>query len=71
MANPAIKIKASLLIRVRNCRLVLVLASEFEFAIALREDLKVAAGEPIGRVNIADGRVQPHRVVMGNEATEA
>jgi len=30
-----------------------VLASEFEFAIALGEDLKVAAGEPIGRGNFA------------------
>ena len=47
-----------------------VLASEFEFAIALGEDLEVTAGEPIGRGNIADGRVQPHGVVMVNEALE-
>jgi hypothetical protein len=47
-----------------------VLASEFEFAVALGEDLKVAASEPIGRGNIADGRVQPHGVVMGNEALD-
>ena len=43
-----------------------VLASEFEFAIALGEDLEVAAGQSIGRGNIADGRVQPHRVVVVN-----
>jgi len=47
-----------------------VLASEFEFAIALGEDLKVTAGEPIGRGNIADGRVQPHGVVMVNKALD-
>jgi hypothetical protein len=35
-----------------------VLASEFEFAIALGEDLEVTVGEPIGRGNKADGRVQ-------------
>jgi hypothetical protein len=33
------------------------LASEFEFTIALGEDLEVAAREAIGRGNIADGRV--------------
>ena len=32
-----------------------VLASVFEFAIALGKDLEVAAGEPISRGNIADG----------------
>ena len=42
----------------------------FEFAITLEEDLEVAAGEPISRGNIADGRVQPHGVVMGNEALD-
>jgi hypothetical protein len=45
-----------------------VLASEFEFAIALGEDVEVAPGKPIGRGNIADGRMQPHGVVMVNEA---
>jgi hypothetical protein len=33
------------------------LASEFEFAIALGEDVEVAPGKPIGRGNIADGRI--------------
>ncbi len=47
-----------------------VLASEFKFAIALGEDLEVAAGEPIGRGNVADGRVEPHGVVMVNEALD-
>jgi hypothetical protein len=47
-----------------------VLASEFEFAISLGEDLEVAAGEPISWGNIADGRVQPHPVVMVNEALD-
>ena len=46
------------------------MASEFEFAISLDEDLEVAAGEPISRGNIPDGRVQPHGVVMGNEALD-
>ena len=46
------------------------MASEFEFAISLDEDLEVAAGEPISRGNIADGRVQPHGVVMGNETLD-
>jgi len=47
-----------------------VLASEFEFAIALGEDLEVAAGKPISWGNIADGRVQPHSVVVVNEALD-
>ena len=47
-----------------------VLASEFEFAIALEEDLLVAASESIGRGNIADGRMQTHGVVMVNEALD-
>jgi hypothetical protein len=47
-----------------------VLASEFEFTIALGEDLQVAAGEPIGRGNIADGRMKPHGVVVVNEALD-
>src|ERR1700694_4198224 len=47
-----------------------VLASEFEFAISLEENLEVAAGESIGRGNITDGRVQPHGVVMVNEALD-
>jgi len=47
-----------------------VLASEFEFVIALDEDLEVAAGEPISRGNIADGRMQPHGVVMVNEVLD-
>jgi hypothetical protein len=46
------------------------LASEFEFAISLDEDLEVAAGEPISRGNMTDGRVQPHGVVMLNEALD-
>ena len=48
----------------------MVLASEFEFAIALGEDVEVAPGKPIGRGNIADGRVQPHGVVMVNKALD-
>jgi hypothetical protein len=47
-----------------------VLASEFKFAISLGEDLEVAARKPISRGNIADGRVQPHGVVMVNEALD-
>jgi hypothetical protein len=47
-----------------------VLTSEFEFAISLGEDLEVAAGEPTSRGNIADGRVQPHAVVMVNETLD-
>ena len=47
-----------------------VLASEFEFAIALGEDLQVAAGKPIGRGSVADGRMKPHGVVMVNEALD-
>ena len=46
------------------------MASEFEFAISLDEDLEVAAGESISRGNITDGRVQPHGVVMVNEAID-
>jgi hypothetical protein len=46
------------------------LASEFEFTIALREDLEVAACETIGRGNIADGLVQRHSVLMVNEALD-
>ena len=37
-----------------------VLTSEFEFTIALGEDLEMAAGETISWGNIANGRVQPH-----------
>ena len=47
-----------------------VLASEFEFAIALDEDLEVAAGESISRGYIADGRMQPHGVIMVNEVLD-
>ena len=46
------------------------MASEFEFAVALDEDLEVAAGKPISRGNIADGRMQPHGVVMVNEVLD-
>ena len=46
------------------------MASEFEFAIALGEDLEVAAGESSGRGNVADGRMQPHGVVVVNEALD-
>ena len=44
--------------------------SEFEFAISLGEDLELTAGEPISWGNIADGRVQPHSVVVVNEALD-
>ena len=47
-----------------------VLASGFEFAIALGEDLEVAAGKAISWGNIADGRVQPHSVVVVNEVLD-
>jgi hypothetical protein len=47
-----------------------VLASEVEFTIALGEDLEMAAGETISWGNIANGRVQPHSVVMVNEALD-
>jgi hypothetical protein len=47
-----------------------VLASEFEFVIALDEDLEMAAGEPISRGNIADGRMQLHGVVMVDEVLD-
>ena len=40
-----------------------VLTSEFEFTIALGEDLEMAAGETISWGNIANGRVKPHSVV--------
>ena len=45
-----------------------VLASEFEFTITLGEDLQVTGSEPISRGNIGDGRMQPHGVVVVNEA---
>ena len=44
------------------------MTSEFEFAITLGEDLEMAAGKPIGWSNIADGRVQPHCIVIVNKA---
>ena len=47
-----------------------VFASEFELTIALGEDLEMAAGETISWGNIANGRVQPHSVVMVNEALD-
>jgi hypothetical protein len=47
-----------------------VLASEFEFTIALGEDLELAPGETISWGDIANGRVQPHGVVMVNEALD-
>jgi hypothetical protein len=47
-----------------------VLTSEFEFTIALGEDLEMAAGETISWGNIANGRVQPHSVVIVNEALD-
>jgi hypothetical protein len=54
-----------------DCRLVFrSWRASIEFVIALEEDLQVAAGEPIGQGNIADGRMQPHVVLMVNEALE-
>jgi hypothetical protein len=47
-----------------------VLASEFEFAITLCEDLDVVAGEPIGWTNIANGRVESHGIVVIDETLD-
>jgi hypothetical protein len=47
-----------------------VSASEFAITIALSEDLELAAGETISWGDIANGRVQPHSVVMVNEALD-
>jgi hypothetical protein len=47
-----------------------VVASEFEFAIALGEDLDTTAGEPIGWSSMADWRVQPNCIVMVDEALD-
>jgi hypothetical protein len=46
------------------------LTSEFEFSISFVEDREMAAGKPISRGHIADGRVQPHAVVMVNETLD-
>jgi hypothetical protein len=46
------------------------LASEFEFTISLGKDFAVAAGEAMGRGDIADGRVESDGIVMLNEALD-